>query len=217
MGKMIGLVIMLTLSAGVVFSQNKATDRGFLVTVGTLYNSEKIDSDPKFTTDGMNITMGLGYDFGSITINVVMDTMIFERVEYQGYGYSRDIQIKSADNFGLGVNLGIKLVDGRVFDILLPIGGLMRFSEFEVKHDKERKFEYAYINIESGLILSWRLSNFLALYVPFNIGYPVYKKSKVENYAQKDYDVFHYSFGIAFQINYTNIFSSILRDQQRTE
>jgi hypothetical protein len=217
MNKMIGPVIMLTLSAGVVFSQNKETDRGFFITTGTLYNSEKIDSDPKFTTGGMNITFILGYDLGSVTINVLMDAMIFERVKYQGYGYSRDVQIKSADNLGLGGNLGIKLINGRIFDIILPIGGLMRFSRFEVKHDEERKFQYAYINVESGLILSWRLSNFFAVYVPFNIGYPVYKKSSVENYAQKDYEVFHYSFGIGIQINYSNMFSSILHHQRGTE
>ncbi|MDR1469360.1 MAG: hypothetical protein LBT00_08720 [Spirochaetaceae bacterium] len=196
-----------------VFAQNKGTDKGFFIAIGGLYNSEKIDSDPKFTTSGMNITSCFGYDFESITINLVTDMMLFERVEYQGWGYSRDVQMKTADNVGVGVNLGIKLVNGRVFDIILPIGCLIRGSEFEVKHDEERKFEYMYINVESGLILSWHLSNFFAVYVPFNIGYPVYQDSKVENYAKKDYEVFHYSFGIGFQINYSNIFK-YLRHQQ---
>ena len=184
----------------IISAQNKETDKGFFTTVGVLYNSENIDPDPKFTTNGMNMTIGLGYDFESVTINLLFDSMLLEKIEYQGYGYSRDVQIKGGNNIGLGVNLGIKLLNGRVFDVLLPVGCLLRFSSFEVTHDNERKFEYMYINGESGLILSWRLSKALAVYVPLNIGYPVYKNSKVENYSQKDYEVFHYSFGIGFRI-----------------
>jgi hypothetical protein len=208
---MICLAIMMALSVEVAFTQNKETDKGFFVTAGFLYNSEKIEPDPQFATSGMNMAVGLGYDFEPVTINLLFDFMLLERIEYQGYGYSRDMQIKGGNNIGLGVNLGIKLLNGRVFDILLPVGGLFRFSGFEVRHDSERKFEYAYINVESGLVLSWRLSKMFAVSVPLNIGYPVYKNSTVENYAQKDYEVFHYSLGIEVHILINGIADSANR------
>jgi hypothetical protein len=204
-------------STGIVISQNKETDKGFFVTTGILYNSEKIDSDPKFTTEGMNISFGFGYDFESITINLLTDIMLFERIRYQGYGYSREVQINKADNLGMEINLGIKLVNGRIFDLVLPIGGSIRFSDFEVTHDDERKFQYAYINVESGLIFLWHFTPFFAVCLPFNIGYPVYKESKFENYSEKDYEVFHYSFGFGFQINLSKYFGSLFQGRQNTK
>jgi hypothetical protein len=205
MRKIICLAMMLTLVAGICFPQNEKTDRGFLVTTGVLYNSEKIDSDPQFNIGGMNYAIGLGYDFEPVTINLQLDFMLIEQVEYQGYGYSRNPQITKGDNGGLGLNLGIKLVNGPVFDVILPLGFLFRSNSIELTHDNERKFKYTYLNIESGLILLWHLTKSFAVYVPFNIGYPVSQKSEVENYAKNDYDVLHYSFGIGFQINCSNL------------
>ncbi|MDR2601621.1 MAG: hypothetical protein LBC53_04120 [Spirochaetaceae bacterium] len=202
MNKTISLAVILTFSVGIVFARerdNEETGKSFFITSAFLYNYEEIGPDPKFNTAGINWAIGLGYDFGPVEVNLLIDSMLMEEVMYQGYGYSAYVQIKDAHNSGLGLNAGIKLLNGRIFDIILPAGVLAHSSRFEIEHDNERKFQYTYINIETGLMLSWRLSKYHAIYVPFNIGYPVYKDSKAENYTKKDYEVFHYSAGLGIR------------------
>jgi hypothetical protein len=199
MKKSIFLAAILICLAGVVFAQKSGqydmvSDRGFFISWGLLYSHEKIEPNPVFESNGLSGTFGLGYDFGRVSLNLAAEYMLVSLVEYQGYGYDRNPQIKESNNMGLGLNIEIKILNGGIFDITVPVGGLLRFSGFNIKHDTEKTFRYVYLNMESGLIFSWRISRNYMVFVPVNIGYPVYKGSK--------FDVLNYSLGIVVRRTY---------------
>jgi hypothetical protein len=178
--------------------------------MGVSYDYMNIDSNPKFETNGMGVFLGLGYDFNRITLNLNVDLMILAMTRYQGYGYSNSVDIKKASYIGAGLNLGYKIINGKVFDLTIPLGVYLRSSRFEVHHDNDRKFKYFFVNAESGLMFSWLLSNKtenlskrrMMFVIPGTIGYPLYKTNTVENYPSNSFTVLNYSIGFGWRITY---------------
>jgi len=171
------------------------SDKGFYVYVGLGYGFEKIDPDPKITYNGLNGLIGLGYDFGGrISIDLSIEYMLLAGISYTGYGYSIP-KIENGLNGGIGADLGIKLINNKTIDLILPLGVLFRVNRLEVTQDNKKKFSYTYLNLESGLIASFRLGKSFYLTLPFYIGYPVYKNLNVTNYTKKDFDVINFSIG----------------------
>jgi hypothetical protein len=188
----------LAILAGIV-SAEENSDKGFFIFAGFLYNYEKTGPDPKIEHSGLNISAGLGYDFERIAVNFLFDNNLIDRITYIGYGYG-NLKIKDGRNAGFGVNIGYKLLNGPVFDLTIPVGVLFRLSGVNVEHGDEKKFSYQYLNVESGLMPSIKLSRTFMLLLPFNIGLPVglpvYKNYNFVNYTERDFDIFNFSVGI---------------------
>jgi hypothetical protein len=200
--------IFLTIFLGMVFSGTglfaqeekiSVSDKGFFLFSGFGYSYVKIGPDPVFENQGLNGFLGLGYDFHGVNINLLVDYTLLSTIKYQGYGYSQNAEIKTGEHNSIGINLGIKLINRNIFDFTIPIGASMNLSNYKVKHDNEREFKYIYINVESGVMLSWRLSKNFTLLLPFYIGYPIYKTSTIINYTKKEFEPFDYSVGIGLR------------------
>jgi len=198
-------------SANFVWSAQKKwidvnSDKGFTLSSGLLYNCEGIKNDPSLQSRGLNIAVILGYDFGRVSMNFGFDVFLLSYINYTGYGYSHDVEIKNPGNAGFMFNLGIKLINSSVFDLILPVGVLFRLSDTTVFHDNERRFTYFYLNVESGLAFSFCLlrttNSLMFLSLPFNIGYPVYKKSKIKNYSDNGFNVLNYQAGFYLQFTF---------------
>jgi hypothetical protein len=179
-------------------AENAPSDRGFFVFAGLLYDYKKIKPDPQFESSGLSGLLGLGYDFDRITVNLKCDYMMLSLIRYTGLGHGTP-SIKDSFNGGIGVDIGVKVVNGDIFDLTIPAGVSARFSGYTVEHGNEREFKYTCIAIESGLMLSLRLTGDLVAFVPFYIGVPVYKKSTVTGYTQTDFDVFGFSMGLGIR------------------
>lgn len=196
--KRVCALFMVTVLTGIVSAEEnriKQTDKGFFIDVGLLYNYEKIGPDPAVGNNGINMLLGLGYDFGGINIHLFMTPWLFSQIEYSGYGYGSNGEIKDGNNNGVGFTIGIKVINGNIFDVTLPLGVLFRSSSITVQHGDEKEFEYTYLNIESGLVLSLG-SKPLTIVMPFYAGYTVEKKNEAVNYTKKDFDVMHFYIGL---------------------
>ena len=181
--------------------QNTKSDKGFYMYSGFIYNHESIDPDPIIINDGLNVLLGMGYDFGPVSLNLAGDFMMISNIQYASYRYSRP-EIKDAFNAGIGASIGVKLLNSRIFDVTLPLGILFRASFLNVSHDDKREFMYLYLNAETGLVPAVWFSRYLALEAPFSIGYPVYKYHKITNYKKNDFDVFNYSIGLCLKLKF---------------
>jgi hypothetical protein len=179
----------------------KMTDKGFFIDVGILYNYENIEPDPVVQNSGINMLLGLGYDFGGINIQLFITPWLLTEIKYLGYGYGSNAEIKEGDNNGIGCNIGLKLMNGTIFDVTLPIGVLFRRSSITVQHGDTKEFEYTYLNIESGLVLSFGYKP-LTIVIPLYAGYTVLKNSETTNYTKKDFDVMHFNVGLYLRITF---------------
>ncbi|MDR1231309.1 MAG: hypothetical protein LBK61_07905 [Spirochaetaceae bacterium] len=198
MKKLACALFMFAVFTGIVPAQEnraKLTDKGFFIDVGLLYNYENIEPDPIVENSGINMLLGLGYDFGGINIQLFITPWLLTKIKYSGYGYGSNAEIKEGDNNGIGFNIGLKLMNGAIFDITLPVGVLFRRSFLTVQHGDTKEFEYAYLNIESGLVLSFGYKP-LTIVIPFYAGYTVQKNSETTNYTKKDFDVMHFNIGL---------------------
>jgi hypothetical protein len=190
----------------------KNPDKGFFVFSGLLYGYEKITPDPVIETNGLNLQVGFGYDIGRINFNLLVEYTLIGLVEaeYITYlGYTNEL--KPLINLSAGFNMGIKILDGNMFDIAVPIGVLFHITTLKINEyysneyspDIIREFGYYYLNVESGVILSLRLSNMYSIFLPFYIGYPVYKTMAAVNYsAAEDYKVLNFSAGLCFKLTF---------------
>lgn len=218
MKKMVGMIAVLLCVVGVAYAQedlpeqasakpNPVSDRGIFYAAGGSYDYMNIDSDPKFRMDGMSFFVGLGYDFNRVMISLNFDFMVFATGQYQGYGYSNPDGL-TGGYMGGGLNVGYKIINGNIFDLTIPLGAYIRSSHFEIHHDNDRKFKYFFVNAESGLLFSWRISKSPGklskmIIIPLNIGYPLYKSNTAENYSANHFRVLHYSIGFGFGMRIT--------------
>jgi hypothetical protein len=171
------------------------SDHGFFLTIGYLYAHEGIsNSNPEWTNNGLNLLFGLGYDFGRIYLNASFDIMTLSTVKckYLTY-YGNNFSIKGGIDFGAEGDIGFKLIDGKIFDLAIPVGVMYRLNT--LKDNGDRDFQYSYLNIESSLKLSFRCSKSIFIDIPFNIGYPLYKS--------KGFDVLRFDLGVALRYTFT--------------
>jgi len=200
------------------FAQGESSDAGFYMNFDYGYGFGNISGNPEITYNGLTCLIGLGYDFGGlISIDLLYDVLCVEGVNYTVDGYPNS-QVYHAfntnkDNFfgnmGLGADIGIKLVNDETFDLILPIGVLFRWNTLIIPQDNKKTFKHTYLNLETGLIPSFRIGNIgtlfgeggLYLTLPFYIGYPVYKKLDVTNCTNPNFDsVISFSIGVCLKI-----------------
>jgi hypothetical protein len=175
-------------------------DKGPYMNAAALYNYVKLSPDPEIESHGAGFSLGFGYGFGRVTLELDMDIDLLSLVSYAGYGYSNLARIDSFINAGVGINTGIKVYDGKNFDFIVPVGVTGRINNLEVTHDNKRKFNYMYLNAETGVLLSWRIADSLYLQVPAKIGYPFLKNQTFLNYANKSFEALTYSGGLNLKI-----------------
>ncbi|MDR2793559.1 MAG: hypothetical protein LBB61_07830 [Treponema sp.] len=175
------------------------SDKGFYMNTAVLYDYVKLSPDPKVESHGLGFSLGVGYDFGLATLGLDVDMDLLSLVTYAGYGYSNP-SIDSFTNVGIGVNTGIKVYNGKIFDFIIPVGVMGRINTLEVTHDNKREFNYIYLAVASGSLLSWRLTDSLYLQIPTKIGYPFLKNQRFTNYPNKDFDALICSAGLNLKI-----------------
>jgi hypothetical protein len=201
MKKFVCSAVMLSVFAGFVLAQEiqeEDSDRGYFIDAGILYNYENISSNPKIENSGISYLLGLGYDLGDVNVHLYFTPMLSTEVKYTGDDNGGGNDVNDVYNVGVGLNVGIKLINGRAFDVTLPIGILFRTSTLKVGQGDEKDFTYSYINIEWGLVLSWSFDS-ITLLVPFYVGYPISKTNDVKNYTKKDFAVTHYNIGLSMR------------------
>jgi hypothetical protein len=178
-------------------------DKAFYIQPGLDYEYESIKNDPEWRMNSMFLDSEFGYDFGNrLSINASLGLGMLTRAqcEYWKYvGYSS----KFTYNMGLrlGLNMGVKILNTNRFDIVLPVGILFAYDDYGIQNKEKEDFTYKYLNVESGLQFIFRCNNRLAVVVPFNVGYPVYKKLNASNYDRSSFDnALNLSAGLALRI-----------------
>lgn len=228
----IGLMV-LAVSVGIVSAQESTGKyergnwiRGFFLDFGVLYNFEHLEDSPKFNAHNLLLEIGGGYDFGRIIARLYGNFgFLLGGYAYWSNGTEPILEGLNASIGKFGIEAGIKIIDTNLFDLAIPIGLLFNWTTYTQKNPSytsnknpyDRKWEYDYMNIQSGIDIKFSLGRHFSLCIPLSIGYPlvkdytykeilrgnvVWSDTESSTYSDKnDVSVLSFSAGIAIRGN----------------
>jgi hypothetical protein len=202
--------------------------RGFFFDAGVQYNYQTLESEAltsRFNTDSLLFRAGAGYDFGLFSLKFYGDF----GVHLTGYeGADPVAAYFDVSNIKLGVEAGIKVLDTRVVDLIIPLGFQCNWTAFTLKepgyiisgansYAYDSVWAFNYYNIYSGLDITVRLTDRLKLLIMGNIGYPVFQEFEYSQVLRGGYywvdtgsaargtkygaETFSYSVGAGLRVN----------------
>jgi hypothetical protein len=201
--------------------------RNFFFDFNVLYNFEQLKPKPQFDAHNVLLEIGLGYDFGRITARVYGDFgFLLDGTAYWSNGTKKISESLDAKNWKLGLEPGIKIINGERFDLILPLGIMFNWTEYNQKNPSyissnvayDRYWKYYYINVYTGLNASIQFGNHIKMLIFSNIGYPIQKDYEYGdvlkgNYVwagtgsstyrvKNDVDILTFSAGIGMRVNF---------------
>jgi hypothetical protein len=202
-----------------------AWTRNFFIDFGILYNYEQIEPAPKFQSQNILFELALGYDFGRISVRAHGDFgFLLDGIVHWDTATEKILTRLDAHNGKFGIEAGFKIIDGENFCLIIPLGLLFNWTEYESKNPGytqgyayDAHWKYAYINLCSGINMSIKIGSHAKLLILSNIGYPISKEYKYEatlrdGYVwdtgsstltiKNDMDVFIFSAGIGLRMNF---------------
>jgi hypothetical protein len=228
----IGFLLLIGFSVGIVYSQEESKGtydwaRKFFFDFSVLYNYEKLDPSPRFDAHNIVLEIGAGYDFGRITARLYGNFGFLAAGTAFWSNGTKPIKDSLDSTLGkFGIEAGVKIVDTSRFDLLIPLGLLFNWTTYTQKNPSyttnnnpyDRKWEYDYMSIVSGIQAKITLGKHFSLCIPVSMGYPIvrnytYKQILRGNYVwsdnnsathstKNDVDVLMLSAGIGVRFNF---------------
>jgi hypothetical protein len=197
------VMLLLLVAGGMLCADEESKGRyewakKFFFDFNILYDYQSIKPEPKIVSNNMLFEIGAGYDFGRITARLYGDFGVL----LGGDVFWANLTESVSDNLDshvwkFGMEAGFKVIDREQFAVLIPLGFLFNWTNYEQKNPSytsgsnpvpyDRDWEYQYTSIVSGISAKIKMGKHFSLFVPFRIGYTIVKEYEYKEVLRGNY------------------------------